>query len=87
MALAIISMYSEPNSDLLRVSHRTFVSCQYFGDNALVVVEVLCIESVVAMVPHNPAHSIDSENHFFLVEQPRLDTANLGGTQEAITET
>lgn len=86
MALAIISMYSEPNPDLLVESHGTLVSCQYFGDNALIVVEVLCIKSVVVMVPHNPPHSKDSELHFFLVERPGLDIANLGSTPEALTE-
>lgn len=87
MVLAVISMYSEPNPDLLAESHGTFASCQYFGDNALVVVDVLCFESVVAMVPHDPPHSIDSELHFFLVERPGLDTANLGGnpSQESVT--
>jgi hypothetical protein len=80
-------MYSEPSLDLLVASHGTFVSCQYFGDDALVVIDVSCIESVVAMVPHVPPHSIDSELHFFLVERPGLDIANLGSTQESITET
>ena len=84
MALAIISMYSEPNPDLLVESHGTLVSCQYFGDDGLVVVEVSCIKSVVAMVPHNPPHSKNSELHFFLVERPGLDIVNLGSTQESM---
>jgi hypothetical protein len=88
MTLAMISVYSEPNPDLLTVSHGTFASCQYFGDNALIVVDVLCLESVVAMVPHNPPHSKDSELHFFLVERPGLDIANLGASDlEPIAET
>lgn len=88
MTLAVISVYSEPNPDLLTVSHGTFASCQYFGDDALVVVDVSCIESVVAMVPHNPLHSKDSELHFFLVERPGLDIANLGTSDpEPIAET
>ena len=80
MALAIISIYPEPNPDLLMESHGTLVSCQYFGDDSLVVIEVSCIESVVAMVPHNPPHSKNSELHFFLVEQPGLDIVSLGST-------
>lgn len=88
MTLAVISLYSEPNPDLLTVSHGTFASCQYFGDDALVVVDVSCIESVVAMVPHNPPHSKDSELHFFLVERPGLDIAKLGTRNlEPIAET
>jgi hypothetical protein len=87
MTLAVISAYSEPNPDLLTVSHRTLASCQYFGDDALVVIDVSCIESVIAMVPHSPPHSKDSELHFFLVERPGLDIANLGTRMESITET
>lgn len=87
MVLAIISVYSEPREDLLEASHGTLVSCQYFGDDALVVIEVSCIESVVAMVPHNPPHSIDTESHFFLIERPGLDIVNLGSIHEHITDT
>lgn len=87
MTLAVVSMYSEPHPDLLSTSHGTFVSCQYFGDDALVVIEVSRIESVVAMVPHNPPHSLDSESHFFLVERPGLDVVNLGNAQESISST
>lgn len=87
MALAVVSTYSEPCPDLLSVSHGTFVSCQHFGDNALVVVDVSCIESVVAMVPHTPPHSLDSESHFFLIERPGLDVVNLGNSQEPTIDT
>jgi hypothetical protein len=88
MALAVISVYSKPNPDLLMLSHGTFASCQYFGDDALVVVDVLCIESVIAMVPHNPPHSKDSELYFFLIEQPGLDIVILSTSNpEPITET
>ena len=82
MTLAVVSMYSEPHPDLLSTSHGTFVSCQYFGDDALVVIKVSCIESVVAMIPHSPPHSLGSGSHFFLVERPGLDVANLGDSQE-----
>ncbi|KAF9470601.1 hypothetical protein BDN70DRAFT_939565 [Pholiota conissans] len=83
--LAVVSKYSEPDSDLLAVSHGTFLSCQYSGDGALVVIDVSCIESVVAMVPHNHTrpHSIPDTNlHFFLVERPGLDIWRLGGFQD-----
>lgn len=87
MTLAVISVYSEPREDLLEASHGTLVSCQYFGDNALEVIEVSCIESVVAMVPHNPPHAMDTESHFFLIERPGLDIVNLGNIHECITDT
>jgi hypothetical protein len=50
MALAVISVYSKFNPDFLMLLHGIFASCQYFGDDALVVVDVSCIESVVAIV-------------------------------------
>ena len=87
MTLALVSAYSEPNQRLLEVSHGTFASCQYFGDATLTVIDVLCIESVVAMVPHNPPHSKDSESHCFLVERPGLDIAILSSDQEPIDKT
>lgn len=86
MTLAVISEYSKPDPNLLLPSHGTFTSCQYFGDNSLVVVDVFCIESVVAMVPHHPPHSKDSELHFFLVERPGLDITNLGSGQEYVSD-
>ncbi|KJA18732.1 hypothetical protein HYPSUDRAFT_144534 [Hypholoma sublateritium FD-334 SS-4] len=86
MTLAIVSIYSEPNHHLLVASHGSYASCQYFGDESLVAVDISCIESVVAMVPHNPPHSEDSEQHFFLVERPGLDIVNLGRTVEYLTE-
>lgn len=86
MTLAVVSMYSEPNPILLAASHGTFVSCQYLGDNALAVIEVSCIESVIAMVPHYPPHSKDSDLHFFLIERPGLDIVNLGSAEESISD-
>lgn len=86
MVLAIVSVYSEPDQDLLAASHGTLVSCQHFGDDALAAINVLCIKSVVAMVPHNLPHFADSECHFFLVERPGLDIVNLGSIF-AVTET
>lgn len=87
MTLALVSAYSEPNQGLLEVSHGTFTSCQYFGDATLAVIDVLRIESVVAMVPHSPPHSKDSEVHCFLVERPGLDIAILDSDREPVDET
>lgn len=83
MCLAIVSVYSEPNPDLLTASNGSFISCQSFGENALIAISVLCIQSVVAMVPHILPHFVDSDRHFFLVERPGLDIVNLGSTTPA----
>lgn len=78
MCLAIVSVYSEPNAELLTASNGTLISCQSFGDNALIAINVFCIQSVVAMIPHSLPHFMDSEHHFFLVERPGLDLVSLG---------
>ncbi len=83
--LAIISVYSQPNPILLTESHGSYASCQYFGDDNLVAVDVRCIESVIAMVPHSPPYSNDHEHHFFLVERPGLDIINLGSNLQCMT--
>ena len=67
-------------------SHGTFMSCRYFGDDALVIVEAFCILSVVAMVPHELTNSRDNDRHFFVVERPGLDVADLGGASEKALE-
>ncbi|KAH9008896.1 hypothetical protein EDB84DRAFT_1280885 [Lactarius hengduanensis] len=72
-ALALVSLYSQPDPSLLRLSMNTLWSCVYLGDRALKFVDVKAIQSVVAMIPHRP--SIDgrsAEDHFFLVEKPGL---------------
>ena len=74
MRLAIVSVYSEPDPDLLAISNGTLVSCQSFGDDALAAIDISCIQSVVAMVPHTLPHFVDSERHFFFgrTAGPRL---------------
>lgn len=82
--LAVISIYSSPRPDLLIRSHGTFISCKYFGDHNLIVVDVTCIKAVVAMIPHSPP-GIDIDNkdqYYYLVERPGLDVTNLGGIHE-----
>ncbi|KAH9162708.1 hypothetical protein EDB89DRAFT_1860572 [Lactarius sanguifluus] len=82
-ALALVSLYSLPDSTLLRISMKTLWSCKYLGDGALKFVNVKAIQSVVAMIPHSP--SIDgrpAEDHHFLVEKPGLDVALMSGIEE-----
>lgn len=74
-------------------SHGTFVSCKYFGDHNLNVINVSCIKSVVAMIPHIPptrspgivdgSDAVDrSDKYYYLVERPGLDVTYLGGNSE-----
>ena len=80
MVLAIVSEYSEPDPDLFATSHGALISCQHFRDDTLVAINVQCVKSVVAMVPHYLPHFIESDHHFFLVERPGLDIVALGSS-------
>ncbi|KAJ6524622.1 hypothetical protein DFH09DRAFT_937130 [Mycena vulgaris] len=75
-ALALASLYSRPEEELLRDSYKTVWSCQRTGK--LTVINVRYIKSVVAMVPHK----YNGQHAFFLVEKPGLDIISLSGYQE-----
>ncbi|KJA24703.1 hypothetical protein HYPSUDRAFT_135758 [Hypholoma sublateritium FD-334 SS-4] len=80
--LAVLSLYSEPDHDLLTASHDTFILCKHLGDSAIQVIEVSRIKSVVAMVPYKLDKHGPEEQHYFLVERPGLDVVCLGGGGE-----
>ncbi|KJA14339.1 hypothetical protein HYPSUDRAFT_150548 [Hypholoma sublateritium FD-334 SS-4] len=86
LPLAILSVYSEPDLDLLTASHGTVISCKHLrGDSAIQVIDVFCIQSVIAMVPHKlEKHGVE-EQYYFLVERPGLDVVRLGGGEENLT--
>jgi hypothetical protein len=79
--LALQSTYSPPDQELLRRSFNTLWTCRYQGAEALRVIDVTDIHSVVAMVPlpHN-------NNLFFVGEKLGLDVAMLGGIEEDLDE-
>ena len=80
--LALVSVYSSPNLDVLKESHNTLWICTYQGDQALKVVEVKTITSVVSLPPL-PGHP---EGTFFVVEKPGLDVAHMGGQDEVLAD-
>ena len=83
LALALVSLYSNPDVDVLRLSHDTLWSCEYHGDSALKFIDVGVIKSVVAMVPHSPViNGQEACDRFFLVEKPGFDVALIAGTEE-----
>ncbi|KIY48972.1 hypothetical protein FISHEDRAFT_21250, partial [Fistulina hepatica ATCC 64428] len=49
--LAMVSVYSPPDQELWKLSHETLWCCEYRGQEALKVVPVSLIQSVVGMVP------------------------------------
>ena len=80
--VALISLYSAPDHDLLKISSDTLLVCRYHGDDTLILVEAQAIKSVVAMVPfmEKPEGS-ELRRHngrFFVVEKPGLSLAELG---------
>ena len=79
-SLALISLYSLPNQQLLDLSYNSLVVCTYQASHALVVVEVQSILSVVAMVPFT--HANIGEDLYYAVEKLGLEVASLGGVQE-----
>ncbi|KAG1765064.1 hypothetical protein EV702DRAFT_930381, partial [Suillus placidus] len=66
-ALALISEYGPPHTDLLQSSFQTVFTC----DTSLKLIEVSVICSVVAMVPHK-FPGIDG-TLFYMIEHPGLD--------------
>jgi len=81
MTLAVVSLYSHLNKDLLESSYHTLLSCSYTGDTALHVIDIKSVMSVVAMVPHHPFPGQTLEQ-YFIVEKPGLDMTVLGGVAE-----
>lgn len=85
LGLALVSLYSKPHDDLLRVSYGTLWSCEYHGDSGLRFIDVKAIKSVVAMIPHSPViGGQEACGRFFLVEKPGFDVAIIAGNEEDI---
>ncbi|KAH8989748.1 hypothetical protein EDB92DRAFT_1799512 [Lactarius akahatsu] len=72
-AYALISVWSEPDPQLLRESSQAVYVCVYHGQDNLRVIEAKSITAVVAMVPMQPANG-DRSDLFFLIDKPGLDS-------------
>ena len=87
MPVALISLYSIPDPDLLKISSNTLLACRYHGDASLVLVKAESIKSVVAMVPlmEKPEGGRPRchKGRFFVVEKPGLSLVELG-TEEGL---
>jgi hypothetical protein len=82
-ALALVSLFSNPDPTLLRLSVNTLWSCEYLGDSALKFIDVKCIRTVVAMVLHALAIGEQpARKWFFLIEKPGFDVAVISGIEE-----
>lgn len=52
--ITIVSLYSIPDHELLKLSSGMVASCIYHGDDEICVVDIKSITDVVVMVPHCP---------------------------------
>jgi hypothetical protein len=84
-ALALVSVFSDPNAAHLTASKNTVWSSTYHGDAALKVINVKCITAVVSMIPHELPEQPGIQR-WFVMEMPGLDAAQMGGNYEALTE-
>ncbi|KAL4077692.1 hypothetical protein J3A83DRAFT_4356622 [Scleroderma citrinum] len=76
--VALITLYSDSHPYLLDQSYGVLASCTKLGAASLQVIEILAIQSVVAMVPHCPmVHGI-AKDRYFLVEKTGMEIAHFG---------
>lgn len=93
-ALAMVSVYSSPDLEMLKESCNTVWACDYQGQAHLVVIEAKTITSVVAMVPFpaagrggvRAAESARTVGKYFLVEKPGLEVATMNEVQDVEDE-
>ena len=80
-SLATVSIYSDPDQDLLDRSLATVWSCRAGGREGLRVIDVKMIRSVVAMIPQprSPGHE-HYQGRYFVVEKLGVLSAN--GSEE-----
>ncbi|KAJ7458068.1 hypothetical protein FB451DRAFT_1341823 [Mycena latifolia] len=74
--LALVSLYSPPNADLLQKSSDTVAQCEYFGEESLDVINITQIQAGVGMIPFG------EEGTYFVAEKVGLDIASTGGSEE-----
>ncbi len=93
LTLAMVSVFSPPDQDILKQSVYTVCACKYCGHlaDSYEVVDVKQIVSVVAMVPlpmtpEEAQHPEDHAGRFFVVEKPGLDVACLAGHAQPLDE-
>ncbi|KDQ57311.1 hypothetical protein JAAARDRAFT_178964 [Jaapia argillacea MUCL 33604] len=90
VVLAVLSLFSRPDENVLQSSYNTVWLCKYQGDTALVVIEVTSILSVVGMVAQKQMLEYGVEGpcavDYFVVEQSGLEVGLLSGESEDITE-
>ncbi|OBZ79028.1 hypothetical protein A0H81_01464 [Grifola frondosa] len=96
ITLAMVKLYSDPDSLLQDASYGTVLSVTWREENRLVAINVKEIEAVVGMVPHTQAldravhsgqvsHITKPGERFFVVQKLGLDVTYMAGITESIT--
>jgi hypothetical protein len=78
--LAVASVFSQPDHELLKRSHQTTYVCCYQGDDALITINIKDICSLVSMVPDykisdNGLSVVIPASEHFLVEKIGMDVS------------
>lgn len=78
--LAVGTLFSDPDFDLLNSSYSTVYTCKLTDHVA--AFHVQCIEAIVAMIPYfkvtqNDSNIITPENEYLLFEKPGLEITQL----------
>jgi hypothetical protein len=82
-SLALVSFFSPPDQDILKLSNNAAYICFHGGIDSLVVVDIKAISAVVSMVPDYEV-TVDGDvvipdNRFSMLEAPFLKLATLSG--------
>lgn len=80
---AVISLYDDPDMDLLARSFNVVYACNFERYEKLRVVDVAQIQSVVSMQPF-PEWADPYVGLYFLVEKSGLEDTSIGGWQEPV---
>ena len=81
-SLALESVYSPPDQDILSESYNTLWACTYQGDKGLKVVDVKSITAVILILPLPGG----PDGTFFVLEKPGLDVTHMGGLDKVLME-
>ncbi|EIN06311.1 hypothetical protein PUNSTDRAFT_73339 [Punctularia strigosozonata HHB-11173 SS5] len=86
IGLAMISLLSPPDAELLTRSHGTLYACTHGGQDSLIVTCVKSIRSVVAVIPMMELLGEECEvQRFFVAEKPGMEWDLMSDQIEALT--
>ncbi|KAI6114440.1 hypothetical protein F5141DRAFT_1213629 [Pisolithus sp. B1] len=71
--VALVTLYSQPDTDLLEKSYGVLPSCTKLGEASLQVIKISDIWSVVAMILHRPIIHGVAKERYFLVEKTGME--------------